>query len=360
MVQAQFWLEEGTIVGGRYRLEKVLGKGGYGITYKGMDIRLQLPVAVKEYYPIFWCSRFSENGPKIHINEGAQGDYCKGLDRFHDEALTLAQLGSVSGVVRVTDFFEENSTGYLVMEYLDGKNLKQMLDGFGGRIPADVLLPVISPVIFALKKVHERGLIHRDLSPDNIMMLEDGSVRLIDFGNARDTTDNKSMTMAMKEGFAAPEQYRSKGQGTYTDVYGLCATLYYCLTGKLPPQAMERLMGTPFPKPSELGVKIAPWQEDAIMDGLDLYVQKRIQNMEVLWNRLYVEPAPPVQSVSIPVQSVVQSVPVSRVSVAPVSTDVQLEGSNGQDEHQAAVELAEKMIHFKTVCAQIFRKIAEW
>lgn len=291
MAQAQFWLDEGTIVGGRYTLEKVLGKGGYGITYKGVDNRLKIPVAIKEYYPIFWCSRFTENGPKVVINQGMEADYCKGLDRFQDEALTLAQLGAVNGVVRVTDFFEENGTGYLVMEYLDGRNLKQMLDGFGGRIPADVLIPVLSPVLFALRKIHDKGMIHRDLSPDNIMMLEDGSVCLIDFGNARDTTDNKSMTLAMKEGFAAPEQYRSKGQGTYTDVYGLCATLYYCLTGKLPPQAMDRLMGDPFLKPSQMGVVIPAWQEEAIMDGLELYVQKRIQNMEELWNRLYIEPA---------------------------------------------------------------------
>jgi len=322
MAQTQFWLDEGTVVGGRYTLEAVLGKGGYGITYKGMDNRLQIPVAIKEYYPIFWCSRFSENGPKVSVNQGMEADYCKGLDRFQDEARTLAQLGNVTGVVRVTDFFEENGTGYLVMEYLDGRNLKQMLDGFGGRIPADVLIPVLSPVLFALRKIHERGLIHRDLSPDNIMMLEDGSVRLIDFGNARDTNDQKSMTLAMKEGFAAPEQYRSKGQGTYTDVYGLCATLYYCLTGKLPPQAMERLMGEPFLRPSEMGVEIPFWQEQAIMDGLDLYVKERIQNMDELWTRLYVDPvaAQPAEKPAQPVKPVESEEPFT-TPVEPVELE---------------------------------------
>lgn len=339
MTQSQFWLQEGTVVGDRYRLDKVLGKGGYGITYQGMDTRLLQRVAVKEYFPIFWCSRFTQSGNLVRINQGMEGDYTKGIERFREEAITLAALSNISGIVRVTDFFEENGTAYLVMEYLDGRNLKQMLDGFGGRIPADVLLPVMSPVIFALRKVHERGLIHRDLSPDNIMMLEDGSVRLIDFGNARDTSDNKSMTLAMKEGFAAPEQYRSKGQGTYTDVYGMCATLYYCLTGQLPPQAMERLMGAPFPKPSELGVQIPAWQENAIMDGLDLYVQKRIQNMEALWNRLYMEPVMPGQA-------------------APSGAEAPEQQKTGFDGGSDA--MAEGLKHFRQVCAQIYHKIKEW
>lgn len=290
MEQAQFWLSSGTMVGGRYRLEKVLGIGGYGITYRGNDIRLDRPVAVKEYYPSFWASRFTSRGTEVRCNVGMEDSYRKGMERFLDEAKTLVQLSDVSGVVRVSDFFEENQTAYLVMDYLDGKNLKQMAVGFGGRIPAEVLLPAVSPVISALRQVHAKGLIHRDISPDNIMMLSDGSVRLIDFGNARDTTDDRSMTLAMKEGFAPPEQYRSRGQGTWTDVYGICATIYYCLTGKLPPQAMDRLTGAPFPRPSELGVKISDWQEQAIMDGLDLYVNKRIQNMDELWQRLYVEP----------------------------------------------------------------------
>ena len=388
MAQTQFWLNEGTVLGGRYTLESVLGKGGYGITYKGMDNRLQIPVAIKEYYPIFWCSRFTENGNNVVVNQGMEGDYCKGLDRFCDEARTLAQLGGVPSVVRVTDFFEENGTGYLVMEYLDGQNLKQMLDGFGGRIPAQVLLPVISPVLFALRKIHEKGMIHRDLSPDNIMMLADGSVCLIDFGNARDTSDNKSMTLAMKEGFAAPEQYRSKGQGTYTDVYGLCATLYYCLTGKLPPQAMERLMGEPFLKPSEMGVDIPGWQEQAIMDGLDLYVQKRIQNMEDLWSRLYVE-QPAGETSEQPAEPIIPEEPKSpeetmktEEAKEPADTTSGMESGAQAYEPTARVEhtsrtagefapedwkkrdldaavmhLTDSLYSLKQVCAEIFRKM---
>ena len=290
MAQAQFWLNEGTFLGGRYTLEKVLGKGGYGITSKALDERLKIPVAVKEYFPLFWCSRFIDNGPKVTVNQGMEADFCKGMDRVYDEGRTLAQLSKIPEVVQVTDLFEENGTVYLVMEYLEGKTLKQMVEGFGGRIPADVLIPVLSPLLFALKAIHERGMIHRDLSPDNIMMLEDGSVCLIDFGNARDTNDDKSMTLAMKEGFAPPEQYRSRGQGPYTDVYGLCATLYYCLTGKLPPYHMDRLGGAELPTPSSLGVQLPKHQEEAILKGLDLFVKNRIQNMEELWQALYAQP----------------------------------------------------------------------
>ena len=119
------------------------------------------------------------------------------------------------------------------------------------------------------------------------MMLENGNVKILDFGNARDASNQKSMTLAMKQGFAPPEQYRTKGQGTWTDVYGLCATIYYCLTGKLPVQALDRLMGTEFPTLSELGISLPAHQEAAIMRGLDLFVNKRIQNMDELWNEMY-------------------------------------------------------------------------
>lgn len=257
------------------------------------------------------------------------------------------------------------------MEFLDGQNLKQMAGGFGGRIPPEVLIPVLEPLVKAIGKIHEKGMIHRDISPDNIMMLEDGTVRLIDFGNARDTSDDKSMTMAMKQGFAPPEQYRSRGQGTYTDVYGLCATMYYCMTGKLPPQAMDRLTGTPFPTPTELGVQISPVWESAIMDGLELYVQKRIQNMEELWQRLYGS------SVSELVYSEVllsQAEPViqnvsnfSQLQVSKPQTYEKTQPTeNFSEEHSqnGSVDNVEKALQsgfdrIRDICVQIYRKISQ-
>ena len=371
MTEARFWLGEGVIVGGRYRLEQVLGIGGYGITYRGVDIRLERLVAVKEYYPSFCASRFADRTNEIRCNDGMMEAYNKGITRFLDEARTLVQLANVPGVVRVNDFFQENNTAYLVMDFLDGKNLKQMADGFGGRIPAEILIPVISPVISALRQVHAKGMIHRDISPDNIMMLEDGSVRLIDFGNARDTTDNKSMTLAMKQGFAAPEQYRSKGQGTWTDVYGICATMYYCLTGKLPPQAMERLTGAPFPLPSELGIEIPAHQEQAIMDGLELYVQRRIQTMEDLWMRLYVTPQE--QSIPQPAPAPVQShtqysqfIPqrsqiITPIQQVPAEAPVPEQAPQAPGIHDGPADnlLVAGMKMVRNVCMDIFRKIKE-
>lgn len=351
MAEAQFWLSPGTTVGRRYEILDVLGIGGYGITYRGVDSHLERYVAIKEFFPSFWVTRFVERGLDVRCQTGMEGNFAKGKERFLDEARTLVQLSSIPAIVRVNDYFEENGTAYLVMDFLDGKHLKQVADGFGGRIPADVLLPVMEPIILALKQVHAKGMVHRDISPDNIMMLEDGSVRLIDFGNARDTTDDRSMTMAMKQGFAAPEQYRSKGQGSWTDVYGICATMYYCLTGKLPPQALERLTGAPFPTPREMGVQINPAQEQVILDGLELYVNRRIQNMEELHTRLYqktkVEPNP-----ASPQQ---EEPKVKTTIVQPVTKP-----KNKQDE---LPELEQKVVagigQIRSLCAKIYKKLKE-
>ncbi len=287
MANQWYQLPPGTIVGGRYHIEKVLGEGGYGISYYGTDLRLKLPVAVKEYYPGFWATRDCRESLDVKCSQAQEESYLRGLARFEDEALTLAQFHMVPEIVLVRDYLEENETGYLVMEYLDGQNLKQMTDGFGGRIPPEILMPLMESLILAVQKVHEKGLIHRDISPDNIMMLENGHVKLLDFGNARDVTEDRSMTLAMKQGFAPPEQYRSRGQGTWTDVYSLCATVYYCLTGKLPVQAMDRLTGKKLPTPGELGVMLPRRQEETILQGLDLFVDKRPQTMRELWERMY-------------------------------------------------------------------------
>jgi len=185
--------------------------------------------------------------------------------------------------------------------------------------------------------------------------------------------------LAMKEGFAAPEQYRSKGQGSWTDVYGVCATAYYCLTGKLPPQAMERLMGAPFPKPSELGVEIDPVQEQAIMDGLDLYVKQRIQTMEELWERLYVEPEkqkkmiPEVPAKAIQPASVWEPIPdelidyddfqpSEAVPIPDLKQKVKIaeSGIDLMSEDMTWEQLLHTgMAHIRNICSQIFNKIKE-
>lgn len=360
MATVTYQLPAGTVVGNRYRIERILGEGGYGITYYAMDLRLDLPVAIKEFFPAFWVSRYSEKTTQVQYAPDNYQDFEKGIMRFYEEATTLAHLYMIPEIVLVRDFFRDNNTAYLVMEYLDGKNLKQMTDGFGGRIPPHILMSVMDPLIKALAKVHAKDMIHRDISPDNIMMLENGNTKLLDFGNARDTSDNKSMTLAMKEGFAAPEQYRSKGQGTWTDVYGVCATIYYCLTGKLPMQAMERLTGGEFLTPTQLGVDLPKHQEDAIMQGLDLFVRNRIQNMEELWERLYVAP---VQQSSVYQQSesTIQE-PITTILTQSTETDGKLSGICSSQELRSEpqhIGYRDQNVSFKDICIHIFRKLKD-
>ncbi len=354
MANQWYQLPPGTIVGGRYHIEKVLGEGGYGITYYGTDLRLRLPVAVKEYYPGFWATRDCRESLDVKRSQAQEESYLRGLARFEDEALTLAQFHTVPEIVLVRDYLEENETGYLVMEYLDGQNLKQMTDGFGGRIPPEILMPLMESLILAVQKVHEKGLIHRDISPDNIMMLENGHVKLLDFGNARDVTEDRSMTLAMKQGFAPPEQYRSKGQGTWTDVYSLCATVYYCLTGKLPVQAMDRLTGKKLPTPGELGVLLPRCQEEAILQGLDLFVDRRPQTMRELWERMYA--SEDVQSQTATQAEGMQSRIMNqtgRIDVTAADSD------KTTDRNSTLLSTYEDLRNggFREVCIAIFRKL---
>ena len=150
------------------------------------------------------------------------------------------------------------------MEYVDGTTFKELVAQRGGRIPAGELLHLIEPLFSALSAVHAAGLIHRDISPDNLM-LERGSVRLLDFGCARESAQgDETMTITLKHGYAPIEQYQHKGQGPWTDVYGLSTTSYYCLTGKTPPQALDRLMDDEIIMPRRLGVDLTEKQEKAL------------------------------------------------------------------------------------------------
>ncbi len=344
----RYWLEEGTLLAGRYRIGEVLGAGGYGITYRATDSHLENTVAIKEYFPGFCASRFAERDSAVKCMAGREEVYDKGKQSFHNEARTLVQLSSIHATVRILDYFEENNTAYIAMEFLNGQDLKKMMAGFGGRIPAAVLLPMLEPAVRALGAVHQLGLIHRDISPDNIMVLEDGSVRIIDFGNARQTEGDKTMTMAMKQGFAPPEQYRTHGQGPFSDVYSLCATIYYCLTGKLPPQPMNRLTGEELIPPSVLGVELAPEHEQAILDGLELFVAKRIPDMETLWQRLY---AAPVERGA------------SEVSYSIEPEDFSHTERIASGDSAAAVPLEvlwnTGLSRIRGLCAQIYRKVKE-
>ena len=291
-------LAPGTLLRGRYLLGAALGQGGFGITYIGRDVLLNRRVAVKEFYPTGYAYRNHVVSNTV-TTTGSGGEFFQeGKRKFLHEAQILARFVEEPGIVSVHDFFEENNTAYIVMEYLDGITLKQCV-ATKGIIPAKDLIPAVLPLMRALGKVHAQGIIHRDISPDNIMVLEGGFLKLLDFGAAREVGGDKSLSVMLKPGYAPEEQYRSKGrQGPWTDVYALCATLYFCLTGVRPEESVERAMNprNTLRRPSELGAKISREQENVLQKGLAVRASDRYQSMEALASALThgdVQPARP-------------------------------------------------------------------
>lgn len=289
-------LRPGTILMDRYLVGRALGEGGFGITYIGCDLRLELKVAIKEYYPVDKASRNASQSPDLvgySVGPAREG-FERGKKKFLNEARTMAKMDKQQAIVSVRDYFEANNTAYIVMEYIEGTTFTDLVAQKGGRIPPQELFSMIEPLFKALTTLHKYGLIHRDISPDNLM-LENGEVRLIDFGCARESDHgNETLTITLKHGYAPIEQYQQKGQGPWTDVYALCATIYFCLVGQKPPQALDRIGGeTSLMLPSKLGVGITQQQEAAILKGLNLSPRGRFQSMEELHGALY--PAIPEQ-----------------------------------------------------------------
>lgn len=291
----------GTILGGRYLVGRVLGEGGFGITYIGCDLRLEMKVAIKEYFPVDRVSRFADSSLSVVSRVSTtSGDYQQGLKRFLQEARTMARMEKQPEIVMVRDFFQANSTAYIVMEYVEGTNFMDLTAQYGGCIPPDKLFPLLQPLFSALGAVHAAGLIHRDISPDNLM-LERGNVRLLDFGCARESArGTETMTIALKQGFAPIEQYQRKGQGPWTDVYALSATIYYCLTGKVPPQSLDRILEDELIPPRDLGVDITPGQQEALLRGMAIQPRRRYQTVEELYTGLYRKEEP--QSQPLPME----------------------------------------------------------
>ena len=277
-----------TLLQGRYRIGRVLGEGGFGITYLGLDENLGRLVAVKEYFPTSFVLR--ENSVSLGVTcYTSQGKdfYEKGRDQFLQEARTMARLDKAQEIVRVMDFFSANNTAYLVMEFLEGETLKELV-AHRGPIPAKELLDLMRPVVAAVGTIHQAGILHRDISPDNVMVLKDGGVKLMDFGCARELEGGRTMTVVLKHGFAPLEQYTGRGQGTWSDVYSLSATLYYCLTGKVPPRAVERSEeADELVSPTRLGAELTPRQERALLKGLAVHTRDRWQSAEEFYGALY-------------------------------------------------------------------------
>ena len=279
-------LPAGYVVSGKhpYVLGAALGQGGFGITYIALDMVNGQRVAIKEYFPTHCSGRTGGNTVTAYSHQ--EDVFQKGKDRFLDEAKTLKSLSDLKNIVNVLDYFEANNTAYLVMEFLDGSSLKEYAAGHG-RFPAQKFLAGIRPLMEDIHRMHERGVIHRDIAPDNIILLPDGQMKLIDFGAARSYVGDKSMTVVVKKGFAPVEQYMSKGSTSSTDVYALAATVYYCITGKVPPDSAERQYDdAPLASPSSLGAEITPKQEKALLKAMALMQKERTQSVQDFLNQL--------------------------------------------------------------------------
>lgn len=272
----------GTVLAGKYIVGRVIGYGGFGVTYIGYDGLLEKKIAIKEYLPSEFATRMPGQTEVTVYSGERQEQFYSGIDKFVEEAKRLAQFKEVPGVVRIFDSFTENKTAYIIMEYLDGETLKERLER-EKQLSVDDSLAIIMPILTALKEVHKIGIIHRDIAPDNIFLTKNGEVKLLDFGAARyaTTTHSKSLSVIIKQGYAPEEQYRSKGdQGPWTDVYACGATLYKMLTGVTPEDSMERAGKDTLKPVSHYGVKISKNLNTAIMNAMNIRIEDRTQSAE--------------------------------------------------------------------------------
>ena len=260
------YLTPGTILVSKYMVGQVLGHGGFGVTYLGIDLAIQTKVAIKEYLPAGMAVRGLDT-LTVTSYMGEKGrNYKHGLQRFIEEAKVLSKFNAVSSIVSIFDVFTANGTAYIVMEYLDGENLSKYVKR-NAPLPYDQVLQFILPVCDALKKVHNAGIIHRDISLDNLYLLDNCQVKLLDFGAARLTLfdGEKSLSVILKPGYAPMEQYSRKGkQGPWTDIYALAATIYHMLTGQAPASATDRATGEELEFPDDMPKEIRKTLEKAL------------------------------------------------------------------------------------------------
>ncbi len=282
-------LAPGTILNNKILIGNILGKGGYGITYIGYDMLLEYPVAVKEFFPDEMVDRADDDKTVLVLDEVNGEEYQKETTAYLREARILAEFSKFPGIVAIKDLFYENNTGYLIMEYLGNGNLRKYVDNHGGWLPVDETLELMEPVINILGKLHKSGLIHRDISPDNIMMDEDGSVKLIDFGGSKKLGMTNQQVFLGKWGFAPLEQMLSKisEQGPWTDIYGICATLYCMMTGDVPPSSYERNEKDELIDISQYTIPIDKKIAATIMKGLSMEASERQQSIDELYKGLY-------------------------------------------------------------------------
>lgn len=279
--------------GGEYMVGRVLGEGGFGITYIGLHQNLLIPVAIKEYFPngMVWrkCEKEKQSYSVVPFTAESEQQFDQGKKDFLREARVLSQFGFMDGIVRTRTFFEENNTAYLVMDYIEGDSVKKYVTE-NGRVTPEVCRRIMRQPMLALMKMHESNLVHQDVSPDNIIINAQGRGVLIDFGAVRhaNAIDDRTRTAIYKQGFSAYEQLEKKGgRGPWTDVYGFCATIYYMLSGEKPLDATERVFNDRLVPLTEYVPELDPQVDRLLMKGLAVESTSRLQRLDELYDLLY-------------------------------------------------------------------------
>ena len=304
----------GTVLLGRYEIGKVLGQGGFGITYIAFDRAVSLKVCIKEYFPSGAAMRNASQGNTGHWSGGENAALLmRGRERFIREARKAATLRNLNAVVKVWDVFFEHETAYIVMDYAEGVTLKEYIDDGERLLSEERCIELLSPVMRDLHKAHTCGIVHRDISPDNLMLRPDNTIVLLDMDGAKDLSfgSTKSSFAVAKQGFSPLEQYSKTAVfGAWTDIYAMCATIVYCVSGKTPPSPMERMNGEIIDL-SDFSHPVA----EVLEKGLAIRAEDRLQNMNEfcnMLNRALEQPAPavassPAASQTIHVQPAVKS-----------------------------------------------------
>ena len=320
-----FALKPGTILDGKYLVGEMLGQGGFGITYIGFDLLLEQKVAIKEYYPMS-TGMVSRDGHSTvvwsSVMMGKTGTQ-KGFDSFLKEARKMAKLGGIPGVVGVKSVFIQNETAYIVMDFIEGETLLKKLQK-NGPMDFDSCVRLMTPIIQALAEVHRHGIIHRDISPDNIMVRPDGKLILLDLGAAKDLDIQgndgsvQSSQMVAKHGFSPIEQYSKSGNvGPWTDIYAMAATIYYCCTGILPPPATDRTIDDTL----SCQPRLTQNQFDAISLCMSVLPKNRPQDMGAMLQVLAATGVPKTEPVEPPKKTEPVTPPKKEKPVAPRETE---------------------------------------
>lgn len=286
--QESYYLDPGTIIGGKYIVGRVMSYGGHTISYLGMDAEANRKVIIKEYLPSDFSTR-SEGEKEVTIYSGdGQVQFEQGLTNFLNEANRIQQLGKAEGIAQVYDCIAENDTGYVISEYVEGKTLKEILDS-GKKFGAEEAKSFVLRILRGLSKVHRMNIVHCDISQETIMVTDSGEIKLMDFGATRyvTTANSKSLSIILKRGYAPEEQYRSRGvRGPWTDVYAIGAVMYRMLTGVVPQESVDRVLADDLKEPSKMGISIPTNTENALMNALNVYQEERTPSAEAFLKEL--------------------------------------------------------------------------